>query len=59
MIYPPGIPLIIPGETISKEIIEAIKSYAQTGITMITQIDQMVEVIDRKKWNKEDTIDEV
>jgi lysine decarboxylase len=59
MIYPPGIPLIIPGETISKEIIEAIKSYAKTGITMITQIDQMVEVIDRKKWNKEDTIDEV
>ena len=59
MIYPPGIPLVIPGETISKEIIEAIKTYSKTGITMITQIDKMVEVIDRKKWNKEDTINEV
>jgi hypothetical protein len=26
---------------------------------MITQIDGLVEVIDRKKWKKEDSIDEV
>lgn len=59
MIYPPGIPIIIPGEKISKEIIETILKYSKSGITMITQIDQMVEVIDKKKWKKEDTIDEV
>ena len=59
MIYPPGIPLIIPGEKISKNIIEAIDKYAKAGITLITQKDGLVEVIDKNKWKKEGIIDEV
>ena len=59
MIYPPGIPLVIPGEKLSKSVIESISKYAKSGVTLITQVDNLVEVIDRKKWKKEGIIDEV
>jgi arginine decarboxylase len=59
MIYPPGIPLVIPGEALSKTTIQSIREYAKSGITLITQVDGLVEVIDRKKWEKEGIIDEV
>lgn len=33
--YPPGIPLVMPGELITKEIIEKIKYYAENNITLL------------------------
>lgn len=32
--YPPGIPLVCPGEILSQELIEMLKSYGQAGITL-------------------------
>lgn len=34
-VYPPGIPLIVPGEEITKEIIALIKGYEQAGLTVL------------------------
>ena len=33
-LYPPGIPLIIPGELITEEIIKLIETYVQQGLNM-------------------------
>ncbi len=32
--YPPGIPLVCPGEILSQELIEMLRSYGQAGITL-------------------------
>lgn len=51
MIYPPGIPLIIPGEVITSEIIERIKYYQTTGATILSDYDDgTVSIIDIDKW---------
>lgn len=51
MIYPPGIPLIVPGEVFTPEIIERLQSYQKTGITILSDYhDGTVNVIDRDKW---------
>lgn len=53
MIYPPGIPLIIPGEIIDSEIIERIEFYQENGFTILTeQEDDTVKVIDQENWIK-------
>ena len=53
MIYPPGIPLIIPGEIFTNDLIERIKSYKQTGITMISDYsDGTVNVVDKEHWKR-------
>ncbi|MFA5481374.1 MAG: agmatine deiminase [Bacilli bacterium] len=53
MIYPPGIPLIIPGEIFTNDLIERIKTYKTTGITMIGDYsDGTVNVIDKENWKR-------
>lgn len=53
MIYPPGIPLIIPGEIIDSEIIDRIEFYKENGFTILTeQEDETVKIIDRLNWIK-------
>lgn len=53
MIYPPGIPLIIPGEIIDLEIINRIEFYKENGFTILTeQDDETVKIIDRLNWFK-------
>lgn len=52
MIYPPGIPLIIPGEVFTKEIIDRIKNYQKTGATILSDYDDgNVSVIDIEQWD--------
>lgn len=51
MIYPPGIPLIIPGEVFTKEIIEHILYYRTTNATIISDYDNGdVAVVDLEKY---------
>lgn len=51
MVYPPGIPLIIPGEVFSAPLIEHIKYYLKTGATILSDYDDgYVAVIDRATW---------
>ena len=52
MVYPPGIPLIVPGEVYTKELVERISEYkSQKGVTMLSDygVDN-VHVIDTDKW---------
>lgn len=52
MIYPPGIPLIIPGEVFTSEVIERIKYYKTTGATILSDYDDgTVSVIDMEAWD--------
>ena len=44
-LYPPGIPLVVPGEEITKEIIEKIKEYKQAGLHIKGMKDHNNETI--------------
>ncbi len=51
MIYPPGIPLIIPGEVFTKEVIDRIKYYRKTSATVLSDYDDdTVGVVDLVNW---------
>ena len=52
MIYPPGIPLIVPGEVFTKELIDRINEYkSQDGVTILSDYGvNNVNVIDVDKW---------
>ncbi|MBP5216881.1 MAG: agmatine deiminase [Bacilli bacterium] len=50
MIYPPGIPLICPGEVWTKELIRRVKRYENTGITILKSYPRGYEVIDNDHW---------
>ncbi|MDR2822792.1 MAG: aminotransferase class I/II-fold pyridoxal phosphate-dependent enzyme [Acholeplasmatales bacterium] len=53
MIYPPGIPLVIPGEIINQEIINELIYYQNTDSLILKDTDGiLVKVIDKEKWNK-------
>ncbi len=55
MVYPPGIPLIIPGEVFSEPLIKHIKYYQSTDATILSDYDDgYVSVIDTDKWEKAD-----
>ncbi|MFA6829508.1 MAG: aminotransferase class V-fold PLP-dependent enzyme [Bacilli bacterium] len=51
MAYPPGIPIIIPGEVINKDCIDLINFYRKEGGEVLkdTTIGK-IKVIDREKW---------
>lgn len=44
MIYPPGIPLIIPGERFTKKIIEQILYYQSSGVSIISDYNDAMNV---------------
>lgn len=51
MIYPPGIPLIVPGEVFTKDLVKRIESYKKVGITILSDYGaDEVNVIDTAKW---------
>lgn len=57
IMYPPGIPLIIPGEVFSKDIINRIFDAKESGALIISDYtDGTLNVIDRDKWSKNDLI---
>lgn len=52
MVYPPGIPLIIPGEMFTQEIIDHINYYFETSATVLCDYDDhTVSVIDLDSWD--------
>lgn len=53
MIYPPGIPLIVPGEVFTKELIQRIKTYKKSNVTILSDYGaDFVNVIDVDKWSR-------
>jgi lysine decarboxylase len=53
MIYPPGIPIVIPGEIISEEVIADIKFYIDKGSALQSDLDgQFVKIVDKENWIK-------
>lgn len=54
MIYPPGIPLIVPGEVFTRELVDRIKEYKQSNVTILSDYLRAdnINVIDTEKWNK-------
>ena len=64
MIYPPGIPLIIPGEVFDQNIVDRIKWYKKTNATILMDYDDLtVSVVDYEQYllnreNVEDRFDD-
>lgn len=54
MVYPPGIPIIVPGEVISKEIINQIKYYEKSKATILSDWDAInqISVVDEDNWDR-------
>jgi arginine decarboxylase len=53
MIYPPGIPTLIPGEIIEASLIDDIHYYIKQGSTIINEApDGMIKVVDKNEWQK-------
>lgn len=51
MIYPPGIPLIVPGEVFSKDLIKRIETYKSTGCTILSDYGaDVVNVVNTETW---------
>ncbi len=53
MIYPPGIPILIPGEIISESVINEIKFYMRKGSALQSDLDDNhLRVVDKEIWIK-------
>lgn len=53
MIYPPGIPLLIPGEIISEQFLEDIAFYEENGSVIFSEFKNgKIKVIDKENWDK-------
>ena len=53
MIYPPGIPIVIPGEIMCKSVIDDLKFYTKQGSTILSDTeDGTVKVVDKDAWVK-------
>lgn len=51
MIYPPGIPLIVPGEVFTRELINRINEYKRLGVTILSDYGaEYVNSIDTEEW---------
>lgn len=61
MIYPPGIPMLIPGEIISEQFLEDIEVYQENGSIIFSEVGKgYIKVIDKENWEKlEAYIDEL
>jgi len=55
MIYPPGIPMVIPGEIISEEVLEDLQFYVKNGSVIHSEMDNgYIKVVDKENWKKWD-----
>ncbi len=53
MVYPPGIPIVIPGEIISAKVIKDIKFYLKKGSSLQSDIDgHNIKIVDKENWIK-------
>jgi arginine/lysine/ornithine decarboxylase len=58
MIYPPGIPIAIPGELITKDALDLIAFYqAHGGVLLSDSPEGYIHVIDQSIWYKGSDID--
>lgn len=54
MIYPPGIPIAIPGEEITKDAIDLVEFYSEHGGVLLSDSpDGFIKVIDQMNWYKD------
>lgn len=55
MIYPPGIPLLIPGEIINEEILDDLNFYLEQGLMILSDTkDGYIKVINREELMEEE-----
>ena len=55
MAYPPGIPLVIPGEMITKDALDLIEFYSEEGGEVLKDTPQgKIKIIDRENWYLKD-----
>lgn len=52
MLYPPGIPLICPGEVWTQELVQRVKKYIDSGVTVLSTYPDAFEVIDMANWKQ-------
>jgi len=53
MIYPPGIPIVIPGEIITQDVIDDIKFYLKKGSALQSDLDDsQIRIVDKENWIK-------
>lgn len=53
MIYPPGIPIVIPGEIISQDILDDLDFYQRSGSVILSDTESgYIKVIDKEYWMK-------
>lgn len=53
MVYPPGIPLVIPGEIINQDILDDLAFYREQGSTILSDTeDGYIKVVDKDRWIK-------
>lgn len=53
MIYPPGIPIVIPGEVITQDIIDDLQFYKTTETTILSDSESdLIKVVDKELWFK-------
>ena len=51
MIYPPGIPMVIPGEVISQGVLEDIDFYIKNGSVIMSELNNgMFKIVDKANW---------
>lgn len=59
MIYPPGIPILIPGEKISETLIKSLKFYENQGSTILNEAPKgQIKIVDKETWPKWISIDD-
>ncbi len=53
MIYPPGIPIVIPGELISQDILDDLDFYQRSGSVILSDTEGgYIKIIDKEYWDK-------
>ncbi|MCR3905536.1 MAG: aminotransferase class I/II-fold pyridoxal phosphate-dependent enzyme [Tenericutes bacterium] len=53
MIYPPGIPIVIPGEVISQDILDDLDFYQRSGSVILSDTEGgYIKIIDKEYWEK-------
>ena len=59
MIYPPGIPILIPGEIIDQALVDELVFYTSQGSTILSESeDGYFKVVDKLTWPKWEEIDD-
>lgn len=59
MIYPPGIPILIPGEIISQTLVDNLIFYKNQGSTILNEAPEgQIKIVDKETWPKWMSLDD-